>query len=267
MNLYQHSGKLGYAPVLLPVAGIPLLLILALVYAYINVYNPIGGYITFLIILGYAFACGFVIATLLKLSKCRSTTFCYISAAIGAILSLYFAWAFFLYALAHRFGFMEVGALSLLFNPLAVWEIAGEINATGWFSIKGATPSGIFLWILWGIEAVVILFAVLAIAGDGIADEMFCERCETWCDISETKHLKIPEQLAATKAANINALTLRALESAENSTLRPAIQARLISCPTCRRFAGWKYKLVSTEIDKDGNEKDKLDNIPGIVMA
>jgi hypothetical protein len=34
MNLYQHSGKFGYAPVLLPVAGIPLLLILALVYAY-----------------------------------------------------------------------------------------------------------------------------------------------------------------------------------------------------------------------------------------
>jgi hypothetical protein len=44
MNLYQHSGKVGYSPFLLLGAGIPLLLILACIYGYINVYNPIGGY-------------------------------------------------------------------------------------------------------------------------------------------------------------------------------------------------------------------------------
>ena len=267
MNLYQHSGKVGFAPVLLPLAGIPLLLILALVYAYINVYNPIGGYITFLIILGYAFACGFVVAALLKFGKCRSKTFCFIGAGIAAFLSLYFAWAFFLYALAHRVGFMEVGMLDLLLNPFAVWAVINEINATGWFTIKGATPSGIFLWFLWGIEAVAIFLVVAAVGNGAIEDEMFCEKCNAWCDVSETRHLKIPEQLASSKASDINALTLRSLEAAENSTTRPAIQAELIKCPHCPGSAGWKYKLVSTEIDKDGNEKDKLDNIPGIVMA
>jgi hypothetical protein len=267
MNLYQHSGKFGYAPVLLPVAGIPLLLILALIYAYINVYNPIGGYLTFLIILGYAFACGFVVAALLKFSKCRNHTLCLIGAGAGAVLSLYFAWAFFLYALAHRFGFMEVGLLDMLLNPFAVWGIANEINATGWFSIKGATPSGIFLWVLWSIEAVTILVVVALVGSAAIDGEMFCERCNAWCDVSETKHLKMPEQLAAAKPGDINALALRNLEAAENGTTRPAIQAELINCQTCRSYAGWRYKLVSTEIDKDGNEKDKLDDIPGIAMA
>src|SRR6187549_1356813 len=132
MNLYQHSGKLGYSPVLLPLAGIPLLLILACIYGYINVYNPIGGYITFLIVLGYAFACGFVVAALLKFGKARSKTFCLIGGAVGAVLSLYFAWAFFLYALVHRFGVADAGIFEILLSPLASWELITEINKTGW---------------------------------------------------------------------------------------------------------------------------------------
>lgn len=267
MNLYQHSGKIGYAPILLLVAGIPLLLILALIYAYINVYNPIGGYITFLIILGYSFACGFGIALLLKYGKTRSRMFCLVSGLIGSFLSLYFAWAFFLYALLHRVGASEVGVLDILLNPFAVWTMITKINETGWFTIKGATPSGIFLWILWGIEAVVILSIVTLLGSVAIDDEMFCEKCGTWCEISETKHLKIPAELASSEANDIDPLMLGNLENAESINARPVIQADRLKCKNCVNYSGWKYKVVSTEIDKDGNEKDKTDNITGIVMA
>jgi hypothetical protein len=267
MNLYQHSGKLGYAPILLPVAGIPILLILACIYAYINVYNPIGGYITFLIILGYAALSGFVIALLLKFGKCRSNLFCYAAALTGSLLTLYFAWAFFLYALLHRFGTVEIGILDIFINPFGMLNLISEINRTGWFTIKGATPSGIFLWILWGIEAATILLVPFFIGIAAIDDEMFCEKCSSWADVTETKFLKIPKELETKKASDINALTLNNLEPLENSTARPAIQAKLIKCPTCTTCTGWKYKIVSTEIDKDGKETDKLDNISGIVMA
>lgn len=267
MYLYQHSGKLGLGPILLPAAGIPLLLILALIYAYINVYNPIGGYITLLIILGYAFVCGLVIATLLKLGKVRNSRFCFVSAVVGGLLSLYFAWVFFLYVLAHRFDLMEVGVLQLLFNPFAVLSVMNEINKTGWFSIKGATPSGIFLWILWLIEAGIILGVVTLAGSAAVDDEMFCEKCDRWCEVAETKHLKIPPGLASTKASDINPLTFGNLEDADNINARPAIQAERLKCSNCVDYSGWKFKVISTEIDKDGNEKDKTDNIPGIVLA
>ncbi|MEP6901387.1 MAG: hypothetical protein ABJA66_06525 [Actinomycetota bacterium] len=267
MNLYQHSGKIGYAPILLFGAGIPLLLILALIYAYINVYNPIGGYITFLIILGYGFACGFAISILLKFGKTRSKMFCFIGGLVGAFLSLYFAWSFFLYALVHRFGVADVGMLDIILNPFAVWALINEINKTGWFTIKGGTPSGIFLWFLWGIEAVTILLIVTLIGSSAIDDEMFCEKCGKWCDVSETKHLKIPIEHASSKASAINPLMLGNLENAESINARPVIKAEQLKCSNCINYSGWRYKIVSSEIDKDGNEKDKTDNISGIVMA
>jgi hypothetical protein len=267
MNLYQHSGKIGLSPLLLLVAGIPLLLILACIYGYINVYNPIGGYVTFLIILGYAFACGFVVNILLKYGKCRNKTLCFVSGAVGGLLSLYFAWVFFLYVLTHRFTDMNVGILQIIFSPLMMWDMIASINESGWFTIKGATPSGIVLWIFWLIEAVTILFVAMLIGSFAIDDEMFCEKCGKWCDLSETKHLKIPPEIASTKAGDINPLTLNNLENAESITARPVIKAELLKCANCINYSGWKYKVVSSEIDKDGNEKDTTNNIPGIVLT
>jgi hypothetical protein len=96
---------------------------------------------------------------------------------------------------------------------------------------------------------------------------MFCEKCNVWCSVAETKHLKIPPELAAANAGDINPLTLDNLENAESINARPVITAERLKCTNCINYSGWKYKVLSTEIDKDGNEKDKTDNIPGIVVA
>jgi hypothetical protein len=225
------------------------------------------GYLTFLIILGYAFACGLVVSLLLKFGKSRSKTFCYIGGVIGGLLSLYFAWVLFLYALMHRFTAINLGLPDLFLSPLMMLDLIRSINETGWFSIKGGTPSGIFLWLLWAIEAVTILVVVTLVGSGAIDDEMFCEKCGKWCDISETKHLKVPKEHGGSKASAIDPRMFAALENAESAGQRPVLKAELLKCGNCINYAGWRYKLVDTEIDKDGNEKDKTNTIPGIVMA
>jgi hypothetical protein len=267
MNIYQHSGKIGYGLVILPIGGIPILLLLACIYAYISVYNPIGGYITFLIILGYALACGIGIGLLLKFSKCRNTAFCWITGVIGGLLSVYFAWSFFLFVLLNRLESDAPGFLDVTLSPLIAWNLIIEINQTGWFSIKGSTPSGIFLWILWGIEAGTIFFVTLFPASQAIENEMFCEKCNIWCNVTQTKYLTIPTEIAALEASEISILSMNNLKHEENISTRPAIKAELVKCPPCINYAGWKYSMVKTEIDKNGNEKDSLKSISGISMA
>jgi hypothetical protein len=252
---------------MLPIGGIPLLLLLACIYAYISVYNPIGGYITFLIILGYAFACGIGLGLLLKFSKCRNTAFCWITGVIGGLLSVYFAWSFFLFVLLNRLESDAPGFLDVAFSPIIAWNLITEINQTGWFSIKSLTPSGILLWILWGIEAGTIFFVTLLLSTQAIENEMFCEKCRIWCKITQTKYLKIPTEIASLEASEISILSMNNLKHEENTTTRPSIKAELVKCPTCINYAGWKYSVVKTEIDKNGDEKDRVTSISGISMA
>lgn len=266
MNLYQHSGKIGNSPLLLLFVAVPLLIILSCIYGYITVYNPIAGYLTFLIMIGYVFLCGLVVSMLLKAGKCRSKTFCLLGGIAAGLFSLYFAWLFFLYALLHRFDFMEIGFLDILLSPSAMLTTILEINKTGWFTIKSATPSGILLWIFWGIEALTVVLGVTIIGSSAIDDEMFCEKCGVWCDISETKNLKLPENLADQKANDINPLTIKNLEDSDGSA-KPLIQAELLKCSHCTTYKGWRYKKISSEIDKNGDEKDKSEIIPGIVLT
>lgn len=267
MKIYQHSGKYGFAPALFLAVGIPLLFILSVLYSYITLYNPIAGYLTLLILAGYVFISGAGISFLLKYGKSRNKTFVIAASVIGGLLALYFAWVIFLYALTNRLGGGGANFLGLLLDPFAVWNAMVLINKTGWYKIFGTTPSGVVLWIMWGIEAVVIVLGIAFIGSLAIDDEMFCEQCDTWCEVSETKHLKVPPEHIPTKASGINVLTLNSLETAESTTTRPVITAELLKCQTCPTCKGWRYKFVDSEIDDDGNEKDKAVTIPGIVAA
>ena len=85
-SIYRHSGKIGYSPFLLLLAGVPLLIVLSYIYAYVFIYNPFV-YITFVAIGGYAFAVGCVIALLGKAGKCRNKLFLTVSGFFGGLLT------------------------------------------------------------------------------------------------------------------------------------------------------------------------------------
>jgi hypothetical protein len=105
-----------------------------------------------------------------------------IGALLGLVVGLaglYLSWAAWIVAFARRGG-GDVPLLELIQQPAALWELIRSVNAHGAWTIKGATPKGTLLWVLWAIEALVIVGAP-ALVCLAQASEPFCERCGRWC--------------------------------------------------------------------------------------
>jgi len=62
------------------------------------------------------------------------------------------------------------------------------------------------------------------------------------------------------------AASLGNLETVD-ATVRPSFKGERLKCNNCINYSGWRYKVITSEIDKDGNEKDSSETIPGIVLA
>src|SRR5688572_641850 len=80
--------------------------------------------------------------------------------------------------------------------------------------IKSADVTGIGMWILWGIEALMVL-GIAAVMGRSRAAEPFCENCDRWCEKSETPTILPPDKAEPLSALvqKGDALGLAALRS------------------------------------------------------
>lgn len=266
-RLYQHSGKLGFSPLLLAFVGIPLTIVLSLIYSYLVVYIPIAGWVTFLLLAGYAFAVSFTTAMLGKAGKCRNSGAMMAMGLVIGLVGLYFTWVFFMHALLGRFAAeSSISVFELILNPLFLWSSILFVNENGWYSIKGLTPSGIVLWIFWGIEALVIVGAPILFAAMSINDEMYCENCNKWCNAASSKFRALPPTMADGSVSEINALSLASQPEMPQKEI-PCVQEELLKCPDCSRTQGFRYKRLTINVDKEGNMKENSETVNGIVLA
>ncbi len=264
LQLYQHSGKHGRSPLLIALVALPLCLLWSVIYAYLDVYIPIGGVFTVFLVIGYTFLLGITIGKIGMWGKCRnSARLCLMGLGVGAV-SLYVAWACFLHALFAQQAGDVPAVLDFALNPGLLWEAICAVNETGWYSIKSTTPSGIVLWLFWGVEALVVVGGSWFLADASIANELFCEACDRWCPSGDmTYHQPTPELLAATPAT-ISPLTLLALPALPAKTI-PAFRAELLQCPGCKK-AGVRYSRLRHEKNDKGELVEKTDAIPGILL-
>ena len=188
MTVYKHSGELGPLGLLAPVFTALAAVLLGLVYAYIDVWSPIAGYISLLFVAGFGIGLLFAVTLVGKAVKCRNATFMTLVGLFTGVVALYASWAFFAYALLSRYDdTFEASMADVFLSPGAVWAMAQQINETGWYTIKGMTPSGGVLWAFWGVEALIIVGASVMGGVVALSGEVFCERCSTWCEDSEVQ--------------------------------------------------------------------------------
>jgi len=263
-RLHQPSGSLGSAAFVAPAISIVLAAILAIVYAYVLVYIPIGGYVSLFIVIGYAFALGMSVAWACKLSKCRSPKFVGTLGLIIGLLGFYLSWAAFEYVLFQRWDEAgEASLTALMLSPRAIWGLASAINEEGWYSIRDWTPSGIVLWLFWAIEAVIVVLGSMLIASGSAEDDVFCENCDAWCDREPTKdsnrlQLPDPTALGRMKAGDINTLSqLAAAVDADQNYLR----VRSWACGNCRRTAVIQVEEVTLSVDSKGKTSEKTQKV------
>jgi hypothetical protein len=178
---YRHSGKFPPAAVLKGLAaGLAASVPLAFVYAYAIVYIPIIGVVSFILTAGFAAIVGLATGALLHAGKVRNQPVAYATALPVGLFALWASWVVWVYALLHRAD-SDVGLFEIAFSPVGLWKVINLINEKGAWNLKGFTPTGGFLWFLWGLEALLIVGIIVFVAGM-MVDNPFCEACDRWCE-------------------------------------------------------------------------------------
>jgi hypothetical protein len=177
---YKHSGRFSAAGVVKALlvgalVGVPL----GVVYAYVVLYIPIAGSISFLITGGTGFLMGWVISTQIKSGKVRNLPMGLLIALAAAGLMYVTSWEAWLYGLVGRAG-QNVSVLEFLTSPGAVWDLLVTINQNGAWSFKGSKPTGIMLDLLWLLEAGGLVGIPLGMTWQALNAVPFCEECNKW---------------------------------------------------------------------------------------
>lgn len=244
---YRPSGRapmvgIGFGALGGSLGGIAL----AVAYAYLILYLPIAGYITFLIALAFGALTGLATGYSLRHGSVRSPMVGFGVGAGVAIVAFYASWVVWIYGLLHRAD-IDASFTTLLLHPGTLWNSIVAVNGVGAWTIKGATPTGIVLWILWGCEAVLILGPAVFLAAFPLSDP-FCERCERWCE--EEKGVR--RTALAAKEDFVTRLEARdwawvaALASGEEGA---HLSFDLHVCPTCEEMHALTVQQVTTAME------------------
>lgn len=176
---YALSGNSGGA-FLLPIFALVFAAVSAFANAWINVYCPIAGYVSILIVAQLAACTVIPLAYTGKVLKVRSTMLMRISGLMAGIAAVYFAWACFLWVMVLKDGTQNVSLLELVQQPATILDLAKAIAEEGWYSINMLTPKGAVLWVFWAIEAGIVIWACVKFSTTRIQRFAFCEDCGQW---------------------------------------------------------------------------------------
>lgn len=182
---YKPSGEVTLAGLALGLAaGLVAGAALGLVYSYIICIIPFV-YFNFICTIAYAFGLASAVGYPMRAGKMRNPAVsCFVGMAAG-LVSYYFSWAVWLSFMASGKGF-SVSALELAARPDALWALLLLVNEQGAWGIGygrvgGLTVSGIALWVVWAVEALIVLGGAPFGAWLLLTMDPFCEPCQVWC--------------------------------------------------------------------------------------
>ena len=268
---YQPSHKTPVAGILLLLAGgVATAALLALMYIYAVWYIPFV-YINCLLCLGFGLVLGVALALLVRLGKLRSPVAVGGLALLLGAAAVYLEWGVFLTLLLNTqetaagteggTSFSAPVLAGFLTHPAVMWEAMRQVNTTGTWSLKGSTPSGVFLWVIWVIEAAIILAGAYWLA-HGQATEPFSETSNEWADDE-----LLPQPVGYIQDA---AATRMALETGRFQQLAPHLDAAALAPfarlkmhsapndPNCRYLT---LQNVKPTVDKKGKTSQTVDTI------
>lgn len=211
------------------VAGGIAAVILGYLYAYLILWNPLI-YINILAAVFFGGLLGAAATIGVRFGKVRWPMVAFTNGLIVGVIGLYVSWVVWLHALAGRTGVPGVWP----FDPSEIVEYMKQISVTGVWSLRGSTPTGGVLYLVWGIEALIIVLGCALVCA-GSAGDPFCEDCETWTE--DTNINKVPFGLAenvdqlrtALEAGDVESLTHLPLPSEAGMS-----QVSLSACAGCR---------------------------------
>jgi hypothetical protein len=261
---YRHSGRTPLGRLALALLTIlPLVALAGAAYAMVVIYLPMLRFVKLVLILvalamaGFAFGVGGVTGRMLMWARVRNLAMVWLVAALAAVVAWYTAWVTWEW---HLFTTSEPDIpkarflLALLMKPSGVWFLATEINHVGTFGIGGGNDmiKGPFLWILWLVEAGVVLGVATVVPYRMLRSWAFCESCQQWCRTREGI-LSVghgDEERLRARLALKDLSALEELGPADMSAPR-RLRVDLQNCPACDQMHLLSVNRVDVGI-KDG---------------
>ncbi len=265
-TVYKPSGESGNAMVLVPLFAIPLSLILSIVYAYISVYNPLIGVISFLLPLGFGALFGFGLTSAVTLAKCRNPQLVLLTCSAATLFVMYCVWACFIYVFLDHIN-SPVPLTTVFLDPGGIFAAMSQIAAVGWYTVKGTTPSGIVLWIFWLCEAGMIGYLAVSMPFSHVKETLFCEDCNDWCPAKKDLARYVPTSETA-KTERIKSGDLTVLAELTPATVTAPIYMRLDSqrCGKCSRTSTFQLSQITITKDKNGKPQEKVEKLTELVI-
>jgi hypothetical protein len=199
---------------------------------------------------------GYVVGSLARFGKVRNLAVTFVIVAIVTLIAYYFAWVFWIKAtLARAMQGEGVPAMDLITAPGLMWEIIGDINKNGTWSLKRSEPvSGWFLTLIWLAEAVIIFGTAFVGAAASVGDAMYCETCDRWTPLGTQIRRTAPGDPATARQR------LEAHDFAWIDTLPPDPEGSNAwwsfthrRCPTCENLHSLSLIQTAMTADNKGN--------------
>jgi len=251
---YRHSGAIGLmGPVYMIIFGTVGTLVLGIIYGYAIFYIPYIAH-NFLITLGFGALVGFIVGNGGKLGKVRNPRLLLLFGFLFGLFAEYTGWVSWIFAFSKQ--------QTLVLFPsdvLSVVEIVAEKGS--WWDIFGWTPKGTALYVIWGIEATMIIATSTLVSWALLISTPFCERCNRWVEkknsILPLEPITNPDEFKSQlEQADYTSLkTLQKVGSGSN----PYTQIDLLRCPICQLLYLLTTKLVTVGVEKQ--ESDIIENI------
>lgn len=188
----------GGGSVLLLLGGAVAAAVLAAVYVYAEWYIPFV-YLNFVLCIGFGVLLGFGLARLVRAGKLRSPGAVSGLALLVGLLAVYLQWCLYLTLLFNSettgtgrdadttTSFSGEVFAGLLASPGTVLEALRKVNENGVWELKGLQPSGVLLWLIWALEAAIIVGGAVLLARHQAA-EPFSEVSQEWADEETLPH-------------------------------------------------------------------------------
>jgi hypothetical protein len=265
-SYYQPSGKFSILSFLgFLLAAMLVFPILGLAYAYAIWYIPFI-YLNFGLVLGLGAAVGWVLAyAAVKMGKVRNPMLATVLGIAGGLVALYFqVWLDLVMNIGESYGTGRLGitvsnikivqVFTLVTRPDMMWQIMGEVYNTGTWGIAGSSASGIFLGIVWVLEAVGVL-AMSAFFPRLAAGKPYDESSDAWMNevtLSICNYIENPAELVA-ELEKGNYQGLQALAFVANAEENHSVLT-VFHADHSDYFLSIENKLAET----DGNGKKSL---------
>ncbi len=245
---YTPSGKISpLGLIYMPLFGSMAAFLGGAAYGWGSYINPFEAF-TFIISFIFGFILGLGVSFGVTAGKVRSPMLASFFGLITGVLGVYVqwvAWVHFFYAGA------EEPLNVWIFNPLELGKNIVSIGNAGAWQIFGWTPSGLWLYIAWILEALLILLLSVTIADGSARYTPFCEHCGEWAESVFDSPLKLgPVQDKSQFRYELESGNYDVLEGLGAPGEKERSEVQLHRCKKCLQIGYLKVKLV-----KDGPDK------------